>query len=81
MLPLAKNLCDMEQNSFFSPEEKVRLTQLYRELLKLSGSILYPDDCKKIKRYLIEAVRRDLIRRNVFGMNRSGRMWPASSGD
>ena len=59
----------MEQNSFFSPEEKVRLTQLYRELLKLSGSILYPDDCKKIKRYLIEAVRRDLIRRNVFGMN------------
>ena len=69
MLPLAKNLCDMEQNSFFSPEEKVRLTQLYRELLKLSGSILYPDDCKKIKRYLIEAVRRDLIRRNVFGMN------------
>ena len=69
MLPLAKNLCDMEQNFFFSPEEKVRLTQLYRELLKLSGSILYPDDCKKIKRYLIEAVRRDLIRRNVFGMN------------
>ena len=69
MLPLAKNLRDMEQNSFFSPEEKVRLTQLYRELLKLSGSILYPDDCKKIKRYLIEAVRRDLIRRNVFGMN------------
>ena len=59
----------MEQNSFFSSEEKARLTQLYRELLKLSGKILYPDDCKKLKTYLVEAVRRNLIHRNVFGMN------------
>ncbi|WP_303175849.1 RelA/SpoT family protein [Paraprevotella xylaniphila] len=59
----------MEQNAFFSAQEKVRLAQLYRELLKLSGNILYPDDCKKLKTYLLEAVRRNLIQRNVFGMN------------
>ena len=54
---------------FFSAQEKVRLAQLYRELLKLSGNILYPDDCKKLKTYLLEAARRNLIQRNVFGMN------------
>ena len=59
----------MEQNAFFSAQEKVRLAQLYRELLKLSGNILYPDDCKKLKTYLLEAVHRNLIQRNVFGMN------------
>ena len=59
----------MEQNAFFSAQEKVRLAQLYRELLKLSGNILYPDDCKKLKTYLLEAARRNLIQRNVFGMN------------
>lgn len=59
----------MEQNAFFSSEEKVRLAQLYRELLKLSGNILYPDDCKKLKTYLIGAVRLNLVQKNVFGMN------------
>ena len=59
----------MEQNAFFSAQEKVRLAQLYRELLKLSGNILHPDDCKKLKTYLLEAARRNLIQRNVFGMN------------
>ncbi|MCD8318633.1 MAG: HD domain-containing protein, partial [Paraprevotella sp.] len=59
----------MEQNAFFSAPEKVRLAQLYRKLLELSGNILHPDDCKKLKRYLIEAAQRNLIKRNVFGMN------------
>ena len=59
----------MEQNAFFSAQEKVRLAQLYRELFKLSGNILHPDDCKKLKTYLLEAARRNLIQRNVFGMN------------
>lgn len=59
----------MEQNAFFSSEEKVRLAQLYRELLKLSGNILYRDDCKKLKTVLVEAVQRNLVRRNAFGMN------------
>ena len=51
----------MEQNTFFSAQEKVRLAQLYRELLKLSGNILHPDDCKKLKTYLLEAVRRNPV--------------------
>ena len=59
----------MEQNAFFSSAEKVRLAQLYRELLKLSGNILYRDDCKKLKTFLVEAVQRNLVRRNAFGMN------------
>lgn len=59
----------MEQNIFFSNSEKVLLIQLYRQLLKLSGSILHKDDCKELKRYLIEATNRDLLKRDVFGMN------------
>ena len=47
----------------------MRLAQLYRELLKLSGNILYRDDCKKLKTFLVEAVQRNLVRRNAFGMN------------
>ncbi len=59
----------MKQNSFFSTPEKAQLTRLYRQLLELSGNILHPDDCKKVKGCLIEAAGKDLIRRNVFGMN------------
>ena len=59
----------MEPNPFFSAPEKARLAQLYKQLLKLSDNILRTDDCKKLKTYLVEAARRDLIQRNVFGMN------------
>ena len=59
----------MKQNAFFYAPEKVRLAHLYRELLKLSDHILYPDDCKKLKTFLIEAAQRNLIQRDVFGMN------------
>ena len=59
----------MEPDTFFSAPEKARLAQLYKQLLKLSDHILRPDDCKKLKTYLIEAARKNLIQRNVFGMN------------
>lgn len=59
----------MEQNDFFSAQEKARLPQVYRELLKLSDSVLRSDDCKKLKTYLKEASRLNLIQKNVFGMN------------
>ncbi len=59
----------MNQNTFFSDSEKARLAQLYKQLLTLSGKILRPDDCKKVKSYLIGAASNNLIRRNVFGMN------------
>lgn len=59
----------MEQNDFFSAQEKARLPQVYRELLKLSDSVLRHDDCKKLKTYLKEASRQNLIQKNVFGMN------------
>ena len=59
----------MAQDDFFTDDEKLRLKELYRELLKLSGSVLRPDDCKKLKTYLVEAARRGLIPRDVFGLN------------
>lgn len=59
----------MEQNDFFSAQEKARLPQVYRDLLRLSGSILRHDDCKKLKTYLKEASQRNLIRKNIFGIN------------
>ena len=55
----------MKQNAFFYAPEKVRLAHLYRELLKLSDHILYPDDCKKLKTFLIEAAQRNLDQKSV----------------
>ena len=69
VVPLNKNKLTMNQNTFFSDSEKARLAQLYKQLLTLSGKILRPDDCKKVKSYLIGAASNNLIRRNVFGMN------------
>ena len=59
----------MPQKDFFTAEEIKDLKVLYRQLLNLSGNILKQDDCKKLKKYIIEATNQDLIKRNVFGMN------------
>lgn len=59
----------MPQKDFFTAEEIKELKVLYRQLLNLSGNILKQDDCKKLKKYIIEATNQDLIKRNVFGMN------------
>lgn len=59
----------MEPNTFFSDQEKVQLTQLYKQLLELSGNILRPNDCKKLKNHLVRASERNLIQRDIFGMN------------
>lgn len=59
----------MKQYDFFSAQEKARLPIVYKELLRLSGSVLRHDDCKKLKTYLKEASQRNLIQKNVFDMN------------
>lgn len=59
----------MKQYDFFSAQEKAQLPIVYKELLRLSGSVLRHDDCKKLKTYLKEASQRNLIQKNVFDMN------------
>ena len=50
-------------------QEKTQLKQTYKELLKLSGSILQPDDCQRLKKHLIQATLNNFLHRDVFGMN------------
>lgn len=64
-----KNLCYMEQNDFFTPREKVQLSALYKELLGLTDSVLHAGDSKKLKQYITDAIGRNLLKRNAFGMN------------
>lgn len=59
----------MEQTEFFTIQEKTQLKQTYKELLKLSGSILQPDDCQRLKKHLIQATLNNFLHRDVFGMN------------
>ncbi len=59
----------MNENTFFTNEEKVMLFTLYRQLLKLSEDTLRHDDCAKIKDILIEAVSNNGIKRDQFGLN------------
>ena len=59
----------MERDDFFTAEEYTQLFQLYRKLLTLSGGTLQKEDCRKLKNHLVEAVRRNGIQRDVFGLN------------
>lgn len=59
----------MEQNTFFSANEKKELKQLYRQLLAISDNLLCRNECKKLKKMVTEAVQQDFLQRNVFGMN------------
>lgn len=59
----------MEQIDFFSSQEKIRLAQVYRELLKLSGNVLHATDCSRLKHYLIRATQDNYIQKDVFGLN------------
>lgn len=54
---------------FFTDEERVQLRNLYRELLKLSGSALKANDCAQLKSYLKKAAENRLLQRNRFAMN------------
>lgn len=59
----------MEQNTFFSANEKKELKQLYRQLLAISDNLLCRNESKKLKKMVTEAVQQDFLQRNVFGMN------------
>ncbi len=59
----------MEENSFFTEQERKQLFTLYKELLALSGGTLKNDDCRKLKAHLIEATATGSLQRDNFGMN------------
>ena len=59
----------MEENVFFTPEERVQLIPLYKKLLRLSKDTLQKDDCHKLKNHFIKTMSEGSIPRNVFGMN------------
>lgn len=59
----------MEEQAFFTPQEHKQLVPLYRRLLRLSGDTLQKDDCRNVKKQLIQSMSAGSIPRNAFNMN------------
>jgi GTP pyrophosphokinase len=59
----------MEENTFFTADERTQLFTLYRRLLQLSGDTLQKGDCRKLKSLLIKAASEGNLPRTPFGMN------------
>lgn len=59
----------MNTDQFFTPQEKGQLFPLYRKLLKLSGDTLMKGDCRKLKTHLVNSIRHNHLRRDIFGLN------------
>ena len=57
------------KNPFFTAEERGILFNLYRQLLRLSGDALQPDDCRKLKLTLQRTVESGRVGRDLFGLN------------
>ena len=56
-------------NDFFTTQEKKELFSLYRHLLGAAGDSISREDCHKLKKHIIQAVRTNGLQRNNFGMN------------
>lgn len=56
-------------NDFFTTQEKKELFSLYRHLLRAAGDSISREDCHKLKKHIIQAVRTNGLQRNNFGMN------------
>ena len=59
----------MEEQFYFTNQEREQLFTLYKHLVKLSCDAIQQDDCRKLKAYLIQYLSKGLIPRNAFGMN------------
>lgn len=59
----------MEEQAFFTPQDHKQLVPLYRRLLRLSGDTLQKDDCRNVKKQLIQSMSAGSIPRNAFNMN------------
>ena len=57
------------KHPFFTAEERGILFNLYRQLLRLSGDALQPDDCRKLKQTLQRTVESGRVGRDLFGLN------------
>ena len=59
----------MNQNDFFTAEEKTQITELYKRLYSVSKDVLLPDDEQKVRLYIREAIEKGLLQRDAFNLN------------
>ncbi|KAA6324328.1 GTP pyrophosphokinase [termite gut metagenome] len=59
----------MEKILFFTETERAKLLLLYRRLISSVGDSVSKENIRKVKKHLIEAVKRHNLSRNSFGMN------------
>ena len=59
----------MEEQNYFTSDERRQLFPLYKKLLRLSGDTLQKDDCRKLKTLLASVMAKGDLQRNAFGMN------------
>lgn len=59
----------MEERLCFTLEEKAQAERLGRELIEKVGDTIRDDDASKVQRWLADAIERNCIQRDVFGLN------------
>lgn len=59
----------MIKNDFFTAEERVQITELYKQLYTVSKDVLLPDDDQKVRHYIRVAIEKGLLRRDTFNLN------------
>lgn len=59
----------MTQNNFFTAEEKMQITDLYKQLYTVSKEVLLPNDDQKVRYYIREAIEKGLLQRDTFNLN------------
>lgn len=59
----------METNQFFTSEEKTELFSLYRKLIVSAGDSVGKGEIDKVKKYLIAAIQKESLTRDVFDKN------------
>ena len=59
----------MTKDKFFTPEEKIQITDLYKQLYTVSKDVLLPNDDQKVRFYIREAIEKGLLQRDSFNLN------------
>ena len=59
----------MAEKDFFTPDERKLFLANYHKLLRLTGDSFLPADTRKLKEQLVNFIKSDQLKRDIFGLN------------
>ncbi len=59
----------MEKSTYYTPEEREKLTSTYRKLLRLTRGVVEPDDIVRVKKTIADGIANNHYRRDRYGFN------------